>query len=40
MAFSLTTRQFVTFFLASHHCTVDDLVTRIEFQYLDEVKPQ
>lgn len=26
--------KFVAFFAASHHCTVDDLVTRIEFRYV------
>lgn len=32
----LTPQQFVTFFLASHQCTVDDPVTRIEFEYVEE----
>lgn len=30
----LTPQQFITFFLASHTCTLDELVTRIEFEYV------
>lgn len=29
----LTPQQFVTFFMASHDCLVDTVVTRIEFDY-------
>lgn len=32
----LTPQQFVTFFMASHACTVDDVITRIEFRYIDQ----
>ncbi len=31
----LTPRQFVVFFMASHDCLAYDLVTRIEFKYID-----
>lgn len=31
----LTPQQFVTFFMASHTCTVDQVVTRIEFVYVE-----
>ncbi len=32
----LTPQQFVTFFMASHDCTIDAIVTRIEFTYVDQ----
>jgi hypothetical protein len=31
----LTPQQFVTFFMASHDCLLDAVVTRIEFEYVD-----
>lgn len=33
----LTPQQFVTFFMTTHACAVDQIVTRIEFAYVDAV---
>lgn len=35
----LTPQQFVTFFMATHDCTVDQDVTRIEFTYVEAPAP-